>query len=146
MVEIADVENLSLIGTGEHQDTNKILCSSENKAGFSIQRFVNITFKKLSILNCSGQSEFDSILSNGTNLTITSTSVVNSTGYGVAAYQLQGHNSITDSLFSGNRASDNFPGGNALIYSTDCSGPTKTYRFFNASLHSIKASIFTPSF
>ena len=71
VVEIADVENLSLIGTGEHQDTNKILCSSENKAGFSIQRFVNITFKKLSILNCSGQSEFDSgafILSNGTNL------------------------------------------------------------------------------
>ena len=134
LVNIADVENLSMIGMGSHRDMNRIFCSSENRAGFIIQRFVNIIFKKLFISNCGRKAYYDSgafILSNGTNLTITSTSIVNSTGYGLAAYQLQGHSSITGTLFSGNQATTDYPGGNALIYYTECSGPA--YLLINAS-------------
>ena len=125
IVQISGAENLSLVGTGSHQDSNKILCKSAT-SGFLIEEYSDLVLRNLEILHCGSKSQIYSgafVLSNGTGLTVESVTVSESSGYGMVVYSTQGHSSINSSLFSNNRASTEHRGGNAMFFYSECLGP-----------------------
>ena len=125
VVEITGVVNLSMIGVSPHQDSSIVVCGS-GSAGFFVQDFINFRVEKLSFFHCGvdlQQYRGTFILTNGSGLNIAHVTISNSSGYGLAAVSLQNHTSINNSVFSYNRGSDTYNGGNVIVVYTDCLGP-----------------------
>ena len=123
VLNITGMTKLSFIGAGSNFGSSVIQCVSTS-AGFVIQHFANLTLRGLTILHCGG-AKFGMyhgalLLSGGSFLNIDSLNISNSSGYGLAMLSLQGNSTITNSIFSYNRASSWYHGGNALVTYSNC--------------------------
>ena len=126
VVDISSIVNLSLVGVS--RDSTTVRCNSSS-AGFYIQNFVQFRVKGLSFLYC-GVAQVDVqayhgafILSIGSGLDFDGVTVSNSSGYGLAAFAVQGISTISNSMFSFNRAATSYCGGNVMFLYSSCSEP-----------------------
>jgi hypothetical protein len=101
-----------------------------------VQDFINFRVERLSFLLCGVDLQVYRgafFLSNGSGLNINHVAVLNSSGFGLAAFSLQDYASINNSVFSGNRATDTYRGGNVMIMSSDLNSGC-LFGFYNSQV------------
>ena len=126
-ISIYDATNLTFMS--HTNGATKIMCN--NSGGLVFQYGSKLKLVNLSFIHC-GQSLPESLQRDGekaqaalafgevTDLLLESVSVSHSTGYGFLGHCVYGNFTITYSLFSFNKGSANYSGGNAIIEYIKC--------------------------
>ena len=154
-VEISNIVNFSMVGTGSHfhcysEPASKILC--QGQTGFRFHNVASLQLQKLTFTQCEqaiAGSELHGalVLHSITNLTISSITVRNSRGYGLHARKLLGYSFITDSTFLLNKGTSEYRGGNAYFVYDNCTSNEKAWlniessQFLNGYNHPIPGSV-----